>query len=149
MANSPIIRIETSDSDLLFRQKCNQNFQEIARNSTKKSEVLQVVGDSEVVSEIILAMGDKASQQELTQLSSNLTALIAEKIDKGKLLAGPGIGITVTSDTVTIKALCPVPVNGIYFHVGTFTPSALGWDGTTWEAVDQTALSAQAWKRLT
>ena len=149
MSGSPIIRIEINDSDLLMRQKCNQNFNQLARNNTSQAQQVELVANSDVVADIILAMNDKVSQSELDQLSSALTEALAAKVNKDNILAGNGIKVTLSGDAVVISTLCPIPVNGIYFHEGTFTPSELGWTDTTWELVEQTVLSAQAWKRLT
>lgn len=152
MSRNPVIQIEISDNDLQFRRKCNQNFLQLARQLTPAAQQIQLIADSDVIVSIQTAMADKATVAELTQTEAELTNLINGRLRPTNIVAGSGIGVSVDGMNVTIRALCPIPVNGIYFHddVSVTDPATLpGWSGTTWAAVTQSAIPAQAWKRLT
>lgn len=126
MANVSIIKIENNDADIQFRQKCNQNFSQIARSVVNQPQKIQIIADEAVAAQIILATADKATRDELAAVEDALTDLI--------------------------YSICPVPVNGIYFHddITVTDPATLpGFAGTTWASVVQTAIPAQAWKRIT
>ena len=60
-----LVRIENHDSDRRFRDKVNANFAAVAGPASIDGASIQLIGDSKVVSDILLAMADKADRSEL------------------------------------------------------------------------------------
>lgn len=60
MGRGAIVRIELNDSDQRFREKANANFASLASRLGLDGVDIQLIGDSEVVAEILLAMNEKA-----------------------------------------------------------------------------------------
>lgn len=144
MAGSQIIKIELNDSELLFRQKCNQNFSQLVKGAATNIQKLQIknISDDEAVAALLAQIQDKVSFAELT---TTIEAALAS------IVGGTGIVVENVGGLVTISLGCPIPVGGVYWHSASDNPSTQpGFAGTTWSAITHTAGgSMYAWKRLT
>lgn len=148
MAGSAVIKVEANDSDQRFREKCNTNFAQLARGLVLDGQSLQVIADSDAVTDIVLAMNDKVSYQIFNDAIIVISDELNLKLELSNLIEGPGIRLTKTASNVTIEALCPTPISGIFFIDAPTNPTIF-WPGTTWEPFVQTGVPCNAWKRLT
>ena len=93
-----IIEIEHNDSDRRFRDKCNSNFRRLAAHTSVGNRIAQVIGDGDS------SLADKVSIGAFDAVVAELRALIATRLQRDQLLAGPGITLTRTGDNITVNA---------------------------------------------
>ena len=144
MGSNFYIKVERSDSDMRFRDKCNENFQQLFRAILTIEPVIQLVGDHETVLDILAAMSDKVSYSQYNTDMSDKVSYSPYNTDMSDKVSYS----QYNTDIAAINAKCPVPILGIYFTTSSVDPSTI-WSGTTWESFVQSGVPANAWKRLT